>query len=125
MRFFHRNRYALAYMLIALALFCQGALAIAGCMSPARCPTKAFHAQPCDHGQRDGAMNGNLCLAHATASDQSFDGADTAAIPAMNIDPGLPVPTSVVRLGAQSPIDDDHLVAASPPIPIRYCSLRN
>jgi hypothetical protein len=125
MRFFHRNRYALAHMLIALALFCQGALAIAGCMLPARCPTMAFHAQPCDHGQPDGAMNGNLCLAHATASDQSFDGADTAAIPAMNIGPGLPVPTFVMRVGAQSPIDDDHLVAASPPIPIRYCSLRN
>ena len=125
MRFFRRTRYVLAHMLIALALFCQGVLAIAGCLSSTRCPAMAFDAQPCDHGQREGAMNGNLCLAHATASDQSFDGADTAAIPAMNIGPGLPVPTSVVRVGAQSPIDDDHLVAASPPIPIRYCSLRN
>jgi len=125
MRFFRRTRYVLAHALIALALFCQGVLAVAACLSPARCPTMAFTAQPCDHGQRDGTMNGNLCLAHATASDQSYDGADTAAIPAMSLAAGLPVPVSVAPVGAQSPIDDDHLVAASPPIPIRNCSLRN
>ena len=123
---FRRSRQLLSGALLALVLFCQAALAVAGCASPERCPTMAFAGASCEHGRQDSAMTGNLCLAHATASDQSFAGMATApAIPAMDITAGLVVPVVVMVPCNLPPIDEDGLVNASPPIPIRNCNLRN
>ena len=126
MSFFRRSRQFMAGLLFAVALFSQTALAVAACLAADRCPTMAFAAEPCPHGAQTGAMNGNLCLAHATASDQSFDGiAATPAIPPAALTAGLVVPVAIVVVRDFSAGDEDCLVAASPSIPIRYCTFRN
>ena len=126
MSFFRRSRQFLSGLLFAVALFSQTALAVAACLAPDRCPTMAFATEPCPHGAQTGAMNGNLCLAHATASDQSFDGiVVTPAIPPAALTAGLIVPVAIVMVRDFTAGDEDCLVAASPPIPIRYCIFRN
>ena len=123
MSFFRRSRQFLAGLLFAVALFSQTSLAVAACLASDRCPTMAFATEPCPHGAQTGAMNGNLCLAHATASDQSFDGiVVTPAIPPAALTAGLVVPVAI-RQTCKLPAAAKRIpIATSPPIPILYCS---
>ena len=125
MSFFRRSRQLLSGALLALVLFCQAALAVAACVSPERCPAMALASASCEDGRQAGAMTGNLCLAHATASDQPFDGiVATPAVPPMDLQAGLVVPSLPVVQASKIPSAGQHvLVAASPPpIPILYCT---
>lgn len=120
------SRYRLrqvARLVLALLLFTQGALAASGCVMPGASMVKAVAAGNCPDREKRSGMNLNLCLAHCGADQQSLH---TAELPALASPPAvfLVVPAAPP---AQSfaPTVFDIERSGDPPIPIRFCSLRN